>query len=326
MINQDRTKLSPSVAKGLPLSRKLSEGHKLFRQYRDRAQTGYGFNLLFDTVAEYDALLHEYVGIRLRDARVLEIGFGARPHRQMLLHSMGVDASGVDAEVPALSGRPAEFFRMLKHNGPERAAKSLGRHVFFDRAEREALTFAIRQRGLEPRLDASKLIISDAGKLHVAASSLDLVFSEDVFEHIERVTIERLVPRMAAWLRPRGLALIRPNVFTGITGGHLLEWSRESMHRPPTKRDSEPWEHLRKRRFAPNTYLNGLTRADYRNVFSQSFELIEERVAQPALGREYFDDDAQRDLIGWPDDELFSNQTLFVLRPHTHLHPRSENP
>lgn len=324
MTNQHRHKLSPSVAKGLPLSRRLSEGLKLFRQYPVKAEAER--RSVFENVAEYDALLRQHAGVRLREARVFEIGFGARPHRQMLLHSMGVDASGVDAEVPVLSGRPAEFLRMLKQNGPERAAKSLLRHAFFDRADREALTVAMRQHGLEPRLDESKLTIGDAGKVHVAPLSLDLVFSEDVFEHIERTTLERLVSRMATWLRPRGLALIRPNVFTGIIGGHLWEWSRESMQGPPTKRESEPWEHLRKRRFAPNTYLNELTRADYRKLFSVNFEILEERVAQPMLGGEYLDDDAQRDLTGWPDDELFSNQTLFVLRPRANVHAGPENP
>jgi hypothetical protein len=71
---------------------------------------------------------------------------------------------------------------------------------------------------------------------------------------------------------------------------------------------------LRERRLAPNTYLNEMTRAQYRELFGASFEILHEHVAQPDLGREYFDERAQRDLSHWPDDELFSNQTLFVLR------------
>jgi len=41
------------------------------------------------------------------------------------------------------------------------------------------------------------------------------------------------------------------------------------------------------------------------------------RVAQPDLGREHFDGRARAELAGWPDEELFSNQTLFVLPPRT---------
>jgi hypothetical protein len=74
----------------------------------------------------------------------------------------------------------------------------------------------------------------------------------------------------------------------GITGGHLIEWSRWALRQPPSERHSEPWEHLRERRFNPTTYLNELTRAEYRELFG-AFEILEERVTQPALGREHFD-------------------------------------
>ncbi len=58
-------------------------------------------------------------------------------------------------------------------------------------------------------------------------------------------------------------ALIRPNVFTGITGGHLVEWNRAAIREPPARRRSEPWEHLRGRRWRANTYLNEMTLAQY---------------------------------------------------------------
>lgn len=316
MTDQSIEKLSPSVMSGLSVSRKASEGLQLFREYRERAQLGHNFEPLFGDIDEYQELLRRHAGVGLHEARVLEVGFGARPYRQMILHSMGVDASGVDAEVPRVSGRPAEFLSMIKQNGVERAAKTLLRYAFFDRGERRSFTSSIRRHGLTPYLDASRLLVGDAGQLELAPSSLDLVFSEDVFEHIEQETLKRLVPRMAQWLRPGGLALIRPNIFTGIVGGHLLEWSRASMQRPPAQRSSEPWEHLRKRRFAPNTSLNEMTRSQYRELFARSFEILEERVSQPDLGRDYLDADAARDLASWSEDELFSNQTLFVLRPH----------
>jgi len=60
------------------------------------------------------------------------------------------------------------------------------------------------------------------------ADSLDLLISEGVFDHLQRDTLEEVVAAIARWLRPTGIALIRPNVFTGITGGHLIEWSRRA--------------------------------------------------------------------------------------------------
>ncbi len=309
--------MSPSVAHGLPLTRKLDEGLALFKQYRTDARAGVNLEGLFEEIEEYDAMLRRFAGVTLAEAVVFEIGFGARPHRQIALQSMGVDVRGVDAEVPVVPGRPSQFVSMLRRNGIERAAKSLIRRTLFDRGEQRALECALRRRGLVPRLDPARLIVADARDVDVEAGSLDLVISEDVFEHLKRDTLEQVVAALARWLRPTGIALIRPNVFTGITGGHLIEWSRHALRQPPPKRRSEPWEHLRQRRFEPNTYLNGLTRAEYRQLFGDHFDILEERVAQPDLGRAYFDARAQAELADWSDDELFSNQTLFLLRPRT---------
>jgi Methyltransferase domain len=270
---------------------------------------------MFGDIAEYDALLREHAGVPLTEARVFEIGFGARPHRQVALQSMGVDARGIDAEVPLLGGRPREIGRIVRRNGVERALKSVVRRTLFDCGERRELDRALRERGWARRLDTARLLVGDAGEARLEPGSLDLVFSEDVFEHIDRRTLEGLIPRMATWLRPRGLALIRPNVFPGITGGHLLDWSPFALRHPPARRRGEPWEHLRRRRFAPNTHLNALTRADYRTLLGGPFEILEERVAEPGLGREHYHGSVRAELAGWPAEELFSNRTLFVLRP-----------
>ena len=308
-------RMSPSVARGLPLKRKLDEGLQLFKLYRREARAGVNLEGLFDEIEEYDSLLQALSGVRLDEAVVFEIGFGARPHRQIALQSMGIDVRGVDVEAPVVPGRPSQFVSMLRRNGVERATKSIVRHALFDRGEQRALERALRQRGLARRLDPARLIVADARVVDVEPGSLDLVISEDVFEHLQRDALEQVVASMARWLRPTGIALIRPNVFTGITGGHLIEWSRRALRQPPPERQSEPWEHLRQRRFEPNTYLNELTRADYRTLLGAHFEIVEERVTQPDLGREHLDARARAELADWPEDELFSNQTLFVLRP-----------
>jgi SAM-dependent methyltransferase len=306
-------RISPSVAHGVSLARKLSEGRALLGEYRDRARDGYEFQKLFADVAQYEGLLRAHAGISLQEARVFEIGFGARPHRQLILQSMGIDARGVDAEVPVLSGRPSEFVAMARRNALERGAKSLVRFALFDSRERTALNQALARHGLLPRLDPARLVVADAGALELEAGSVDLIFSEDVFEHIARDTLQALVPKIARWLRPGGVALIRPNIYTGITGGHLLEWSRRAVRDPHRRRNSEPWEHLRRRRVEANTHLNRMTRADYRRLFASSFVIHQELVTQPDLGRAYLDERARAELAQWPDEELFSNQTLFVL-------------
>jgi hypothetical protein len=51
------TRMSPSVARGLPLRRKLDEGLQLFKLYRREARAGAKFDGLFEEIEEYDSLL-----------------------------------------------------------------------------------------------------------------------------------------------------------------------------------------------------------------------------------------------------------------------------
>ena len=78
------------MASGLPLTQRVSEWRALLREHRQLARTGYELDTLFLNLEEYDALLRRHPGMGLDEARVFEIGFGARPYRQMLLHSMGL--------------------------------------------------------------------------------------------------------------------------------------------------------------------------------------------------------------------------------------------
>jgi hypothetical protein len=306
-------RLSPSTAP-VSLDRKAIEYRLLARSYVQRLRRSPQLEFLLEDIDEYEALMREHGVGELRESKVFEIGYGARPYRQLALQSMGVEVEGVDAEQPVLRGTPSELRAAWRVNGPERAMKSLLRRVAFDPRERAAFRRLLRARGLEPRLDASRLHVSDAAEMELAPGSLDLVFSEEVFQSVEMSSLERIVPAMAEWLRPGGLALIRPNVFTGITGCLLQEWSRWSVAHPPANRESEPWEHLRDDRYSPNTHANRLSRADYRALFAPRFELLEERVKEPDLGRQYYTPEVAAALAEWPEEELFSNCTLFVLR------------
>jgi Methyltransferase domain len=299
---------------------KLAYAAELLRDHRDRYRRPDSFDWLFEDLAEYDELLRRHASIPLASARAFEVGYGARPYRLIALQSMAarepaMQASGVDMEVPILQGRVTEWWRALRTNGAERLAKSLVRHTLFDRAERARFDRALRHRGITPRPDLGAFIVSDAAALKLHRRSLDLVISEDVFEHIPRASLDGLCSRIAEWLEPSGLALIRPNVYTGITGGHQVEWNRRSFSRAGSSRRTPPWGHLRGRTKPANTYLNALGRADYRRLFRRHFTILEERVKLPELGREYLVDEVAAELAGWSEEELFSNQVLFVLRP-----------
>jgi len=274
---------------------------------------------VFDDVRRYDELLREYSGLPLADARAFEVGFGQRPYRLLAQRAMGIDVRGVDAEVPVVSLDPRALAEVYRRNGLERFAKTLVRRTLFDWRDNRAFRWTLTARGLRmPAVEPDRLIVADATTLELPAGQLDLIYSEDVFEHIDATGLRRLVPRMAQWLKPGGIAVIRPNVFTGITGGHLVEWKPRTLLVPNGReRRTEPWHHLLSDSFQSNTYLNHLTRAEFREIFAEHFEILGEEVTLPNLAREQLTPDLRERLAGYPDEELFSNQVRLVLRPRS---------
>jgi SAM-dependent methyltransferase len=260
---------------------------------------------------EYDGLLRKYAHCALKGAKVFEIGFGTRAGIMTALVSLGVDAHGVDLDAPVLRGTWRELAEAYRKNGLERVIKSFIRFYAFDWVCRRRLRREFRRRGRELLMPEGRLLVCDAASVNWPDESLDLICSESVFEHIPIPSLEPLLAKMARWLKPSGLALIRPDIFTGISGGHLLEWFDLRERR---RRRSEPWEHLRKRRFHGNVYLNELTRADYRRMFSQHFEILEENVVDPDQGRNFYTPEVAAELKQYGEDEIFSNGVQFVLR------------
>jgi SAM-dependent methyltransferase len=275
------------------------------------------FTAEWASIEEYRQTLQRYAGKRLEDCRVLEIGYGQRPWRLLWLANLGVDITGVDLDRPVLRATPGEFLRILREQGAERALKSLVRAILFDRRERSALARAIeRETGRSFTNPVDRLRVSDAASdaFWRTMPPLDFIYSEDVFEHIPSEGLQRMAGAMAASLKPDGLAFIRPDVFTGITGGHHPEWYAHTLS-APRRRRSEPWEHLRKGRFSASTFLNRWSRADYRRLFARHFEIVEERASNPDLGREFLTPEVRAELEQYPEAELLSNQVLYLLRP-----------
>jgi hypothetical protein len=296
----------------------VREGLGLAVMHWSRRKRPISFDTLDEAMAEYNSYLVRYGRSGVKEARVLEIGFGARPFRLIWLYNNGVDVTGFDLDVPLLTG---SLIQIARKNGMVRALKSAIRYHLSDKAEWKSLAGAIETRGRKFTVPAERLIAADASdsKAWSELGPIDFVYSEDVFEHIPIDSLRRIVGYMADSLKPDGIALIRPMIFTGICGGHHLEWFPHTMERGsgnrPTQRVTEPWEHLRKNRHRAGTYLNGLSRAEYVSLFLERFEILEQRVMRPGLGREYMTDEIRAELCSYSDDELFSNNVLFVLRP-----------
>lgn len=277
-----------------------------------------GFDHMFKELEDNCSTYERFTSSSLSLARVLEIGFGARPFRLLALMSMGIDARGIDLDMPMLQFSPARLFRIARKNGFERALKTGVRSALFDGRDRAKLKASLALRGYKLKMDPTRFLVGDATTYDFGSRSADLVCSDDVFEHIPPEGLQRLMKSLASCISPGGLALITPNIYSGITGGHLPEWYKDMVTNDEAKR-SEPWEHLRKRRYIANSYLNCLTRADYRNLFKPYFEILDEKVVNPDLGRQWLTTEVRSELAHWSEDELFSNRVQFVLRPRPSL-------
>src|ERR1700676_487688 len=122
---------SSSALGEVSFSDKLREGFKLASMHL-RGRADIDFCDLDKCVGEYDATLSRYGRPTLRNSKVLEIGFGARPYRLLWLYSLGIDVWGVDLDKPLLKLSPNSLLEIAEQNGAERALKSLVRYCISD--------------------------------------------------------------------------------------------------------------------------------------------------------------------------------------------------
>jgi hypothetical protein len=308
-------KSSSSIATASTLS-KFKEATTFLNWRFSKSTSPDPYETMFSLLNEYRTTYEQLTGEPFSSARIFEIGYGQRPFSLFALTSMGMDVSGIDLDMPMVGFSFLKLFAIARRNGVERALKTGVRSALFDQRDRSALGRSLELRGYKLKIDSSRLLVGDATACTANLGMVDLIYSECVFEHIPHDSLRLLVKHIATELSPKGLALIRPDVFTGIAGGHNPEWYSFQVNRD-IPRKYEPWEHLRKGRFTANTYLNKLSRADYRELFGQHFDIIEERVYIPDLGRQWLTPEVRKELAAWSEEELFSNKVEFVLRRKT---------
>jgi SAM-dependent methyltransferase len=303
---------SYSSGQAMPMADKVREAAALSRMAWKSRNSAFDLRW-FD---EYRALLQQHGGIEISSASAIEFGYGARPDRMLALLALGVDVYGIDRDTPVGHGGLRTLPRVARENGLTRATKSLAREALAGRSHRSAVSTAVAERGGRVSWPGSRFIVGDLVDPALPDRinrRFDFAFSEDVLEHVPAAGLPTLMSNLNKLLRPGGLALLRPNVFTGITGGHLTEWFPDKVDDNKQKR-SEPWEHLRKRRFVANTHLNEVTRRDYRSLFREQFEILSEEAEDADLGRSFLTPEVRAELHAFHDDELFSNRVLWVLR------------
>ncbi|KQN40546.1 hypothetical protein ASG37_01780 [Sphingomonas sp. Leaf407] len=262
----------------------------------------------------YVASFEQATGKRAADSSVVEIGFGPRPRRAFLLSGMFAQVHAIDLDAPILS--LGDALRTARTNGIERAVKSVARYALFDRREWPKFHATIRRElpGYAP--DKVRFTIGSAGDeaTWAAIGQADLMISFDVFEHIPPEELRLMLGTVRSHLRPGGMVISRPCVFTGITGGHTVEWYPQHAEQQPS--GDTAWAHLTDPDFTVDTYLNRMSRADMRAMFeAQGFEVTRDHAELGRFCEVHLTPEKRALLKGYDDYELFSNNVEFHLKP-----------
>jgi hypothetical protein len=308
---------SSSSAVDISIAQKAREAVTLARMHLAKRFVEVDCHEFEDNLVEYDTVLRRYGARSLSGARIVEIGFGARPIRLAWLRSAGLDVRGMDRDAPILKLDVGQLAELWRRNGPERALKSAARLMLVGDKEwrdaRRAFQRAHPDRMF--RIPTDRMVVGSAAEPATwdAMGMADFVYSEDVFEHMPPDELPGVVDCMASHLAKDAVAFIRLQMFTGIAGGHSVDWYRTTLETLP-RRSSEPWDHLRANRFPANTYLNRWRYRDYVSLFERRYEILETIDSSPGLGARFLTPEIEAELSGYSREELMMNYVGFVLR------------
>ncbi len=308
-------KLNSASSAKVGLRPRIKYGLNLIRLNVTIARRGMSFDGLRTNLEEYRSIALTCCGKPLEECRILEIGHGQRPFRLLMLLALSIDARGVDLDQVTWQAR--DVLASARHNGWFRATKSLVRKLFVDRRVYDTFRRFLNTMDAELRWDANRILRADVASesfWQANPGPYDFILSEDVFEHIPPDSLAATARHMAQHMATNGVALIRPMVFTGICGGHQIDWYTDTLNEVGEHRQCPPWDHLLENRFVADTYLNRWTRRQYAALFGSHFSIEKDEPVRQDLGREFLTAQVRQQLKAYDDYELFSNQVTFLLR------------
>lgn len=288
----------------------------LTKLHIERLRKGNSFEHIADQLELFRTTYSNLTGKSLENGTTLEIGYGQRPFRLMGMQSLGVRAFGIDLDQPLNQLNATTIIGNFRKNGAVRGLKSVARRVVFDGAEYRDLNRMLKRRfGVALKPDYGKMLVGDAANSDfwgAIGGNVDFIHSDDVFEHIPAEALEGILATMAGQLADDGVAVITPNVFTGIGGGHDLGWYMGQVNQDISGR-GPPWGHLTGETPPADTYLNKMLRSEYRELFARHFQIVSEEAVLGRLGSQYLTEERRKALSNFSEDELFSNRVRFVL-------------
>lgn len=238
--------------------------------------------------------------------RVLDLGCGGRAGVVLSLHTLGVPVTGIDYDVVAPHPSLSSWARIVKQNGIERAAKTIGRQLMVDTSYYRRVQQIL---GTELRWDALDVRTMDARRMEFDNDTFSFVFSAAVFEHIS--DIESATAELHRVMRPGGYAYILTHLFPSLSGGHALDWA-DPDDAPRIDTPVPPWDHLRGQNHPAHVYLNKLRAEDYLESFGRFFDI--ERQEYTTEGHHLLTPELRAELTDWTEEDLTRRFLIVLLR------------
>jgi SAM-dependent methyltransferase len=243
--------------------------------------------------------------------RVLDVGCGSNAPMTLMLHSSGVQVTGVDGYVGyrwGLGFQPGRYARYLREAGAAKTLRKAAGEIVYDRHYYKTLSktlgFPLTEQGLDLR-------VMRVEALQVPDASVDVIHSNATWEHV--ADVDSANRELARVLRPGGVAYIEIHLFPSLSGGHDLPWI------VPGRIDLggiTPWGHLRHpATWVPPVFLNRFRERDYRRSFEAVRELdILDWKTEFTEAHELVTPELLADLPDYSAEELTKRSIIVVLR------------
>ena len=248
-------------------------------------------------------MVKEYTD-RQRSPRVLDLGCGGRAGVVLALHTLGVCVTGIDYDLVAPRPSLSNWVRIAQRNGMERAIKTIGRQVLFDRSYYRRVQKTL---GTKLRWGGLDVATMDARHLEFNDDEFSFVFSAAVFEHI--ADIDLAIAELYRVTRTDGYAYILTHLFPSLSGGHALDWA-DPDEAPRHNTTVPPWDHLRDNLHPAHVYLNKLGADDYIKAFERHFTIVKQEYVIEGL--DMLTPELKNELSDWTEEDL-TRRFLIVL-------------
>ncbi len=247
-----------------------------------------------------------YIG-DVSSKNILDIGCGKSFWLTLLLHNSGATVTGIDTEVVQPGFSFEKYIDLLKKNGTERALRTLVWEQLFARSYYKKLE---KLFGHELNFDGLNLQAVNSSKINLPDSSIDIVVSHEVFEHIEN--IPSTLDEIRRVMKPDGFTYIYIHNYTSLSGGHHIAWKYPDNE---PSRKVPPWDHLRDNTspYIPS-WLNRMREHEYRNEFEKRFEIID-WIATEKEGEKLLSNSIREELHDYSEHELLTKGFIVVAKP-----------